>query len=73
MIGSATEPFVLLTDAFKTAFDACNNQFHSVELNIETSAITITVDETYKLRKTFNGSTFTFPLSVPIYLGGVKG
>ncbi|ESO13071.1 hypothetical protein HELRODRAFT_159670 [Helobdella robusta] len=70
---SSSSIFIFTTRAFKTTYDVCNNKYHTINMMINSAGVTLSVDSIYQESKQFD-STFAYaaPLSVPIYLGGVK-
>lgn len=73
IIGSTSQSFVFTSKAFKTGYTICNNAFHSVTMTINIASVTLNIDGSYSETKNFDTFQYAAPLSIPIYLAGVKG
>lgn len=59
--------------AMPSALTVCNGQPHSVVFTIGNSFVTLQIDGFAAETIPFGAFQYSAPLSVPIYLGGIKG
>lgn len=59
--------------AMPSALTVCDGQSHSVVFTIGSSFVTLQIDRFAAETVPFGTFAYSAPLSIPIYLGGVKG